>query len=690
MKDYLKVWNYFIGACMSLFLVACASTGSPSGGPRDTAPPELVVEKSSKNFSTNYTPQKLELVFNEWIELKNQQREILISPPFFKAPQINSRGKKVTVEFPEEEPLREDATYTINFGKSIVDFTEGNAAEGFRFVFATGDKIDSLEFDGKILDARDGKPVKDILVLLYDVLEDSVVVYEKPFYYARTDDAGGFKFENLKNDTFKLLVLEDLNFNYVLDPELERLAFPDSTFILHDSLEYAPSLRLFKPEQSLRILNSSSQQPGLITTQFNKKGEEADYSVLYPDDFEPLIEFSKDTILLWFSEPRDSVGMIYGVDTLDFTIKPFDSLFYSKKVGLIDYNAASTILAPFDSLRVKFTAPIAAIDTSLIRLTNRPAPVLEKTPVDSLSQLMKDSLQNDTLIMVLDSISRDSSTLSLDSLDGRLNDNELDSIAPPSVLDSVALEQGTISTDSIGLDSILRQGDLLAGDSTSLLLDTATVEYDFRSSSLLRNLIINSDWKEKYEYRLEVLPGAIRDIYGRVNDTMILDFKTAALDEFGNIALNVTGLDSAEQYVILLKLNDEIVKTTILKDTTETKIEHKRLRVNTYSVEVIKDEDRNGAWTTGDYWKKRQPEELKEFPLEKLRENWDLEADIYWEEPETLGIDSTGVVQDSLGIGRDSTIRKVPQDVKKKGRPNRPKKGNGGNGIVPDPKGKND
>lgn len=125
MNETLQYWKLML-TCIGLsFLLGCASTGSPSGGPRDKIAPQLVEEKSAKNFSTNYFPEKLELVFDEWIELKNQQREILISPPFFKTPKITSRGKKVTVEFPEEEPLREDATYTINFGKSIVDFTEG-------------------------------------------------------------------------------------------------------------------------------------------------------------------------------------------------------------------------------------------------------------------------------------------------------------------------------------------------------------------------------------------------------------------------------------------------------------------------------------------------------------------------------------------------------------------------------------
>ncbi|MDF1696669.1 MAG: Ig-like domain-containing protein [Saprospiraceae bacterium] len=669
------------------FLIGCASTGSPSGGPRDRTPPGLVVEKSSPNFSTNFTPEKVDLVFDEWIELKNQKREILISPPFFRNPKITSRGKKVTVEFPEEEPLREDATYTINFGKSIVDFTEGNAAEGFRFVFATGDVIDSLEFSGGIVDAIKGEPVKDILVLLYDLVGDSVVVQEKPFYYARTDDAGQFKFQNLKNDTFKLLVLEDLNFNYVLDPELEQLAFPDSLFILNDSASYNPQLRLFKPEQSLRILNSSSQKAGLITTQFNKEAENVSFSFLYPGDFEPLVERSNDTLFFWYTELLDTVGVIYDLDTLDFTLKPFDSTFYDQKVTLHTFNAAKTILAPFDSLQLSFSAPIASIDTSLIKLSNIPAKAIIKNENDTLSILF-DSTKNvlvlDSNEVQLDTLNQDSIVVEQDSVSFPL-DSLPTLIETSGVLpDSIVLEDLDVFKDSLNIDSIGVLQDSLVLDSMANVLDTVLVEYDFTSSFGLRQLFVHSNWKEKFEYRLELMPGAITDIYGRQNDTLSIEFKTAGLDEFGNIAINLSGLDSAQQYVILLKLNNDVIRKTIIGDSIPPKIDYRRLRVNTYSIEIIKDDDQNGEWTTGDYWLKRQPEELKTITLEKLRENWDLEANVFWNEEETNAVDSTGSVQDSTLLDQlQQGLNNPPDRPKPKGTKGSPK-------IVPDPKGKND
>ncbi len=599
---------------LSLLVWSCASTGRPSGGPKDTTAPSLVVEESSPNFSTNYTPQKIELVFDEWIELKNQAKEILISPPFFKKPKITQRGKKVTVEFPEEEPLREDATYTLNFGKSIVDFTEANPVEGFRFVFATGDKIDSLTFEGTIVDAYGGDPIKEVLIMLYDVLGDSVVVLEKPFYYARADDEGSFKFENLKNDTFKLIVIEDLNLNYLLDDEVERLAFIDSTFMLNDSSDFSPELRLFTPEQSTRIINSNSKTPGLITTVFNKKAELVDYDYLYPDSFDPFVESVEDTLMFWFEEAIDSAAIIYGLDTLDFTVKPFDSVFYKRRIRIKDNNLTKSKLAPFDSLVLSFSTPIATIDTSFVTLSDKPKPKI----VDSLSP------KNDSLLLAgqvdslgIKTLDQDSTSISFDSL-------------KTDVLEEVFKD--SIQTDSLVLNEF---------DSISY--------YPFDQSINMRNFIIQNAWKQAHEYQLIILPGGVTDIYGRMSDTIVIDFKTTSLDEYGNIKLMVSGLDTTEQYIVLLRDEDKRIKEATITELDKKRITFSRLPPSTYNIHLIKDENRDGKWTTGDYWTGKQPELLKRYELEKLRENWDLEANISWD----------GIVIDTLGQGIDSFFIQV-------------------------------
>lgn len=626
MKLSSLIYFLLLVALLAVTLYSCASTGSPSGGPRDKTAPALVVDKSSPNFSTNFTPEKIELVFDEWIELKNQQKEVLISPPFFKNPKVSFRGKKVTVEFPEDEPLRPDATYTINFGKSIVDFTESNPAEGFRFIFATGDKIDSLSFSGNVVDAYGGEPVENVLVMVYDVLGDSVVLSEKPFYYARAEEEGKFAFENVKNDTFKVVVIEDLNLNYLLDDEVERLAFLDSTFLLTDSMDIQMDLRLFLPEQRVRVLSSSSKVPGTITVIFNKPAEQVTYEYLYPDSFSPTIEVSGDTAKYYFSEPIDSVGIVFGLDTLDFTIKPFDSLFYENKLRQKGDNRIAGKLAPFDSLRMLFSVPILSVDTALIALTDEP---IEIAKVDTT----KSNLDTSTLLRVDSLAALDSLRMTVDSI----------KMATDFVADTVTL-------DTIVSDSVLLTDTILAAVDT---MRSYTFEADATGSSLQ----ISNKWKSAHRYRLTLLPGAVTDIYGRTTDTVTFDFLTSSPDEYGAIDLTVAGIDSATQYIVLLRQGEKVVKKRIINSVSSQKLSYKRLPVNTYNVHLIKDDNRDEKWTTGDYWLQRQPELLKKFEIEKLREDWDLEATISWEQLEVImPVDSLGVSLDSLsGMPQDST-----------------------------------
>jgi len=586
-------------------LYSCASTGSPSGGPRDTDAPVFEQENSSPNFSTNYTPEEIVLVFDEFIELKNQNKEILISPPFFRKPKITQRGKKIKIKFPEDEPLRPDATYTVNFGRSIVDFTESNPLEDFRFLFATGDKIDSLTFGGTVVDAYGGQPAKEMLVMLYDLIGDSVVVADKPFYFARTGDSGTFDFANLKNDTFKLIVIEDLNLNYLLDPEIERLAFSDSLFVLTDSMMTRPELRLFLPEQSLRIVNSTSKKKGQIQVVMNKDAEEVGHEVLYPTSYDPYVEYVGDTVRFWSAQDVDSVGLIFGHDTLDFYTADFDSVFYSKPINL---KRNQLKVAPFDSLILHFSSPLVSVDTSLIRLTDIPKKRGPQTRNSS-------SVRSDT--MRVDSISIGGGGLQIDTL-------------VPEFLDTVRL-------DSMAIDSIP-------------LMDTLTF-FDYAAGAERGHLWLDSEWLESSKYRLQLLPGAMTDLYGRTNDTLIVDFSITALEEYGNIEITFVPQDSAMQYICILKQGDKDIAKSIISESTDKLIRYELLPAGSYSIVLIEDVNRDGKWTTGDYWLKRQPELLKEFKLEDLRENWDLEATISWSEGVMAGDGST---QDSMSTDRDS------------------------------------
>ena len=210
-----RIWKWPLFILLAAAIQYCANPIAPTGGPRDETPPQLDTSQSTTNYQTNFEKQTIELTFDEWVNLNDVFNQVVVSPPLDNRPEVRIKKKTILFEFAEEEVLRDSATYTINFGEAIKDLTEGNPADNLRFVFSTGDFIDSLSVQGRIVDARTGEPVEGVLFNMYDELQDTVVRTRRPFYFAKTNKEGQFRVENVKSDTFKLFALKDANLNYL-------------------------------------------------------------------------------------------------------------------------------------------------------------------------------------------------------------------------------------------------------------------------------------------------------------------------------------------------------------------------------------------------------------------------------------------------------------------------------------------
>ena len=153
-----------------LSLTRCANVVSPSGGPKDTVPP-IVLQASPENQSTNFSGKEIHITFDEYVTLNNPNNNIMISPPLENNPEYKLNGKSLIIKF--KEPLKSDVTYSINFGEAIKDLHEGNVFKDYSFTFSTGDVIDTLTFEGKVLQAADHKPSPDFFVMLYTENDNS-------------------------------------------------------------------------------------------------------------------------------------------------------------------------------------------------------------------------------------------------------------------------------------------------------------------------------------------------------------------------------------------------------------------------------------------------------------------------------------------------------------------------------------
>ena len=210
---------YYISLLLGVLLLdSCAQISAPTGGEPDTVPPKLdSLGTIPLNYSTNFSGDKIVITFNEYFVLKNPKANVFFSPNIENGPEFIVKGKTLTVLLNNE--LKENTTYTINFGDAISDYTVGNKIPDFKYVFSTGDFIDSMSTQGKVIDAFTGKPIEGVVVMLYDDFSDSVVSKSKPIYYATTNKEGDYLMNYLKAGTYKLFALKDENRNYFYDFE---------------------------------------------------------------------------------------------------------------------------------------------------------------------------------------------------------------------------------------------------------------------------------------------------------------------------------------------------------------------------------------------------------------------------------------------------------------------------------------
>lgn len=222
--------NLFLILLTGVLAWSCAVVTPPDGGPKDIKPP-AAVSITPPMGCIGFNSEKIRIRFDEFIQLKDIGSQLIVSPPLKVMPEVKVKGKWLIVKMPEG--LQDSATYNLFFGKAIADFTEGNATSDFQYVFSTGSKLDSGEMSGKIINAFSLEPAKDIFVMLYRNMGDSVPMKERPVYVARTDEGGNFRFRFISVDDYKIFALKDVNNNYLYDMPNEEIAFSDSVISVH-------------------------------------------------------------------------------------------------------------------------------------------------------------------------------------------------------------------------------------------------------------------------------------------------------------------------------------------------------------------------------------------------------------------------------------------------------------------------
>ena len=191
----------FLLALSAVILLSCARVGSPIGGDRDTIAPRIIgssIDTPRVNVSRDL--KELRIAFDEYITLKDVNKNLIISPPIRKIKRIlpsNLATKEIVIQW--EDTLQANTTYSFNFGSSIQDHNEGNVLPYYNYAFSTGEKIDDLYISGEVTDAMQIKAasakVSKVVGLYQD--KDSMDYRQKPYYITRVDEDGYYELNYL-------------------------------------------------------------------------------------------------------------------------------------------------------------------------------------------------------------------------------------------------------------------------------------------------------------------------------------------------------------------------------------------------------------------------------------------------------------------------------------------------------------
>lgn len=580
---------FFLGA----FFTRCASVGTPTGGPMDTIPP-TVLGMMPELFSTNFQDDKVYITFNEYVQIKNQQKELYTSPQMKKPPKLLLRGKSLIVELVKDS-LAPNTTYAIEFGASVADNNEGNPLHGLRYVFSTGNEIDSMLMSGYTEDSQKGDSLGRTFIYFFEADSidkpesyDSTMFKYKPSKIARSQNNGIFIAQNLKPVDYRVYAFWDKNDNQTYEPSIDKIGFLDEVYnptrmpvfaIWYDSLRRYPSadpqlyFRMFQDvsfaRQSLQENKRTDQHR--IELQFSAARPDIRSLTIdeVPEDkiiIEPLTP-GRDTLALWLNVPSESLP-----DTLHAHIT------YMK------HDSVRVLQEQTEDLKLAWRR----IET---REQERERERLEKEKKKAEEE-GKEWIEPPR-----------PSTFVFENLKKNLEvnpeeDMPLEFATPLTRFDSTSFELISWGEEK----------------------DTISEPISFIPDSISpRKWRIHSNWQAKRNYRLRIPTDALADITGEGNDSTEVNITVADIEKFATLVLNVQPRQAGDEYTI--QITDATGKTMReIRNVGEGKHTLHYVPVGDLKMRIIEDKNRNGKWDSGNMVERRQSERSEFYKNESEEE----------------------------------------------------------------------
>ena len=616
-KENLLIITFF-HFVIATIIASCARMGSPDGGWYDDDPPK-VVACIPEDQATNISAKKITILFDEYIKLTDATNKVIVSPPQLEVPDIKATGKKIVVEL--QDSLVPNTTYTIDFSDAISDNNENNPMGSYTYSFSTGERIDTFEVSGYVLDASNLEPIKGIMVGLYSDLADSAFQTKPMLRVSRTDSRGHFVVKGVAPGTYRAYALQDADGDFRFSQKSEMIGYNHLTFepsskpdtrtdtIWRDSLHIDALIKVpythFLPDDITLLAFTHIQ-----TDRYLIKTERAEAN-----------KFS-----MYFSYGNPQLPVIKG---LNFDSDSAFVIETNEKQDTIHYWLRDTALVNQDTLRMEISYLMTDSAGVLINQTDT-TDVLAKVSFEKRQKELnkqKDQWRKD--------------------LEKRMKrGEEVDTIWREKPLDVKYDAPASMDPDKIvriEMPTPLQHCDT-AGVHLYSMIDSVWYESDCRMEPIpyqLRSYQLLADWRPGVEYSLEVDSAAFIDIYGKVSNAFKQGIKVKTEDEYGTLKLNITGVEDSAMTVRLLSSSDKLVKqASVVNHVAEFKF----IKPDKYYISAFIDSNGNGVWDTGNYAEDRQAEAVYYYPREiECKAKWDVTqtwnvtgTPIYKQKPEKI------------------------------------------------------
>lgn len=582
---------------VAALIAACASIGSPDGGPYDETPP-LFLGSTPEPFALGVKNKRVTLEFDEFVKIEKAAEKVVISPPQITPPVIKTSGKKIVVEI--NDSLKPNTTYSIDFSDAIVDNNEGNPLGNFAFLFSTGDKIDTLAVSGTVLNASNLEPIKGILVGLHSDISDSAFTKKNFDRVSRTDADGRFTICGITPGSYRAYALQDANQNFMFDQKNEMIAFLDSLVVpytevrMHQDTTWIDSLTI----DTIRAVPRVHYLPeDLVLLAFT---EAPTQRYLIKTERPELHKFS-----VFFSLGSDSLPLLTPLNFSDedaYIVQSsvdYDSITYWLKDTLIYYKDTLSFALTYECTDT-LGQLVPRTDTLNLVPKKTRAKILqeeEKKRKEAQKEREKRMKRGDTIPEVKAQTKflgiKINSSSSMD-----LTDNILIDFAEPlvQVNDTAIHLFKKVDTLWVAEPHVFRQR-----------------KYALMGYELL------GEWKPDTEYKVVFDSVAFTGLYGLHTKRQESTFKYKRLDQYSTLFLTVPNAESS--YIVQLLDNDKVARQ---KRVVKNQADFYFLKPTTYHIRILNDRNGNGEWDTGLYEDKAHAEEVYYFPSSiKMRENWD-------------------------------------------------------------------